>query len=315
MTQETTTHGSQDPFKKRGFKSIKQSVTTSLTEVRTGMFGKRRVYPTKWDRLNRNFLGGLQPGKMYVVAGRPGVGKSAFSNQLIFDVLDSNQDKEILVLYWSFEMPGYQQILRAGAKGSKKEVSELLSVEQKLTDAEYEKYRDEVIKYNDYPMYFNNIPRDMEFIKETNIDITNKYPDKTIINVFDHSRLILSGKDQELQKLNEVSKGCMWLQAKIGCINILLSQLNRNIEQEYRAKAQYQPLLTDLFGGDSIGQDAHVVLMLQRPNDLYGITDKYCGHDPIGLLAIHVEKNRDGLLGMIPYEAEMSTFTINERKK
>ena len=315
MTQETTTHGSQDPFKKRGFKSIKQSVTTSLTEVRTGMFGKRRVYPTKWDRLNRNFLGGLQPGKMYVVAGRPGVGKSAFSNQLIFDVLDSNQDKEILVLYWSFEMPGYQQILRAGAKGSKKEVSELLSVEQKLTDAEYEKYRNEVIKYNDYPMYFNNIPRDMEFIKDSNVEITNRNPDATIINVFDHSRLILSGKDQELQKLNEVSKGCMWLQAKIGCINILLSQLNRNIEQEHRAKAQYQPLLTDLFGGDSIGQDAHVVMMLQRPYDLYGITDKYCGHDPIGLLAIHVEKNRDGLLGMIPFEAEMSTFTINERKK
>ena len=212
-------------------------------------------------------------------------------------------------------MPGYQQILRAGAKGSKKEVSELLSVEQKRTDSEYEKYRDEVIKYNDYPMYFNNIPRDMEFIKDSNVEITNRNPDATIINVFDHSRLILSGKDQELQKLNEVSKGCMWLQAKIGCINILLSQLNRNIEQEHRAKAQYQPLLTDLFGGDSIGQDAHVVMMLQRPNDLYGITDKYCGHDPIGLLAIHVEKNRDGLLGMIPFEAEMSTFTINERKK
>ena len=107
----------------------------------------------------------------------------------------------------------------------------------------------------------------------------------------------------------------MWLQAKMGSINILLSQLNRNIEQEHRAKAQYQPLLTDLFGGDSIGQDAHVVMMLQRPYDLYGISELYCGEDPIGLLACHIEKNRDGLLGMIPYEAEMSTFTINERKK
>ena len=54
-------------------------------------------------------------------------------------------------------------------------------------------------------------------------------------------------------------------------------------------------------------------MMLQRPNDLYGITDKYCDEDPVGLLAVHVEKNRDGLLGMIPYEAEMSTFTIKER--
>ena len=107
----------------------------------------------------------------------------------------------------------------------------------------------------------------------------------------------------------------MYLQSKMGTVNILLSQLNRNIEQEHRAKNQYQPLLTDLFGGDSIGQDAHVVMILNRPNALYGITGTYCDEDPIGLLACHIEKNRDGMLGMIPYEAEMSTFTINERKK
>ena len=316
MTQKITNeHASHDPFKDNGFKSIKQSVMTSLNEVKTAMLGNRKVYPTKWGRLNNNLLGGLQPGKMYVIAGRPGVGKSAFSNQMIFDILDSNEDKNVLVLYWSFEMPGYQQILRAGSKGSNKQVSELLSVQQKLTEAEYIRYRDEVIKYNHYPMYFNNIPRNMDFIKQANVDVGTTHPNSTIINVFDHSRLILSGKEQELQKLNEISKGCMWMQAKMGCINILLSQLNRNIEQEHRAKAQYQPLLTDLFGGDSIGQDAHVVMMLQRPHDLYGITDIYCGEDPVKLLACHVEKNRDGLLGMIPYEAEMSTFTINERIK
>ena len=313
MKQKETPKELRDPFKEGGFKSINKAISASLHQVTDGMKGKRTIYPTKWPRLNKNLLGGLQPGKMYVIAGRPGVGKSAFSNQLIFDLLDNNQFKKLLVLYWSFEMPGYQQILRAGAKGSNKQVSELLSVEHKLENDAYEAFKKEVLKYSHYPIYFNNIPRDMEFVKKSNVDITNKYPDHTIINVFDHSRLILSEKDQELQKLNEVSKGCMWLQAKMGCINILLSQLNRNIEQEHRAKAQYQPLLTDLFGGDSIGQDAHVVMMLQRPNDLYGITDKYCNEDPIGLLALHVEKNRDGLLGMIPYEAEMSTFTINER--
>jgi replicative DNA helicase len=315
MTQKITSNPElQDPFKEKGFKNIKQSVATSLNQVKTAMLGQRKVYPTKWPRLNRNLLGGLQPGKMYVIAGRPGVGKSAFSNQMIFDLLDTNTTQKLLVLYWSFEMPGYQQILRAGAKGSGKQVSQLLSVQQKLTEIEYEKYKEEVIKYNNYPMYFNNIPRNMDFIKEANVDITNKKPDYVIINVFDHSRLILSDKEQELQKLNDISKGCMWLQAKMGTINILLSQLNRNIEQEHRAKNQYQPLLTDLFGGDSIGQDAHVVMMLQRPYDLYGINELYCNEDPVGLLACHIEKNRDGLLGMIPYEAEMSTFTINERK-
>ena len=303
----------QDPFKDSGFKSIKNAVTTSLNHIKTGMMGNRNVYPTKWKRLNRNLLGGLQPGKMYVVAGRPGVGKSAFSNQLIFDMLDASPTKQVIVLYWTFEMPGYQQILRAGSKGANKQVLELLSVEQKLSDEAFKKYRDEVIKYNDYPIYFNNIPRTMEFIQNANIQICNKRPDHTVVNVFDHSRLVLGDATTELQRLNTVSKGCMWMQSKMGVINILLSQLNRNIEQEHRAKAQYQPLLTDLFGGDSIGQDAHVVMMLQRPHDLYGITDSYCNEDPKGLLAVHIEKNRDGLLGMIPYEAEMSTFTINER--
>lgn len=315
MTQKTTPdQESQDLFKDRGFKSIGKAISTSLNHVVQGMQGRRRVFPTKWKRLNKNLLGGLQPGKMYVIAGRPGVGKSAFSNQLIFDVLDNNKDKPLLVLYWSFEMPGYQQILRAGSKGSGKQVSELLSVERRLEQTEFDKFKQAVQAYGQYPIYFNNIPRTIEFIKEANIDITNKKPDHTIINVFDHSRLILSNREQELQKLNDVSKGCMWLQSKIGAVNILLSQLNRNIEQEHRAKAQYQPLLTDLFGGDSIGQDAHVVMMLQRPHDLYGITELYCNEDPQGLLACHMEKNRDGLLGMISFEAEMSTFTINERQ-
>jgi len=315
MQHKTTppNQGSHDLFKDNGFKSINKAISASLYQVQDGMQGKRRIYPTKWPRLNKNLLGGLQPGKMYVIAGRPGVGKSAFSNQLIFDLLDSNDKDKLLVLYWSFEMPGYQQILRAGSKGSGKEVGDLLSVTNRLDNDAYEHFKKEVMKYAHYPVQFNNVPRDMEFIKEANVEITQRYPDKTIINVFDHSRLILSDKDKELLKLNEVSKGCMWMQSTMGCINILLSQLNRNIEQEHRAKAQYQPLLTDLFGGDSIGQDAHVVMMLQRPNDLYGITDTYCQEDPVGLLACHVEKNRDGLLGMIPYEAEMSTFTIKER--
>ena len=108
------------------------------------MLGKRKVLPTKWNRLNRNLLGGLQPGKMYVIAGRPGVGKSAFSNQLIFDLLDNNPDKKVVVLYWSFEMPGHQQILRAGSKDVKKQVLDLLSVETKLSEGEYELYKEKV---------------------------------------------------------------------------------------------------------------------------------------------------------------------------
>ena len=293
---------------------ISKEVERSIQHVSDGMNGRRNVLPTKWDRLNKNLMGGLQPGKMYVVAGRPGVGKSAFSNQLIFDLLDKNAQKEIIVVYWSFEMPGDQQILRAGSKDTKLQTFELLSVEQKLSQDKFKRYVDETQKYKQYPIYFCSIPQNMEMMKKVNNQIFLKHPRKTIVNLIDHSRLVSGREDTELQRLNTLSKGCMWMQSKMQSVTILLSQLNRNIEQEHRAKNQYQPLLTDLFGGDSIGQDAHVVMMLQRPYDLYNLTEKYCGEDPIGLLAVHIEKNRDGLLGMIPFQTDLSTFTINERK-
>jgi replicative DNA helicase len=312
MTDES--QGDSEVLRARGFQTINKAVDQSIMIVKNAMNGERDVYPTKWARLNRNLLGGLQKGKMYVIAGRPGVGKSAFSNQLVFDVLDQNQDKNIIVLYWSFEMPGHQQIMRSASKEVNKEILELLSVEARLKDEDFKNYANRVDRFRKYPIYFNSIPRTMEYIKQTNEQVFFDNPKATVMNIFDHSRLIKgSNEHTELQKLNEISKGCMWMQAKMDVINILLSQLNRNIEQEHRAKAQYQPLLTDLFGGDSIGQDAHVVMILNRPNDIYGITATYCEEDPVGLLACHVEKNRDGLLGMIPYEAEMSTFTINER--
>ena len=308
-------HDNSDVLSRRGFQTIDKAVRQSIKIVKDAKRGMRSVLPTKWSRLNRNLLGGLQKGKMYVIAGRPGVGKSAFSNQLIFDVLDTNQDKNVIVLYWSFEMPGYQQIMRTVSNKVDKNIADLLSVDTTLSDENLSNYVDKAEIYSKYPIYFHNIPKDMEFIKKVNVDVFNDYPTATVVNLYDHSRLISGEGDSELQRLNVVSKTCMWLQAKMGVINILLSQLNRNIEQEHRAKNQYQPMLTDLFGGDSIGQDAHVVMILNRPYDLYGVTDSYCEEVPQGLLACHIEKNRDGMLGMIPYEADLSTFTIYERIK
>lgn len=300
-------------YTKRGFQTIGTAVQESIDVVKEAKLGQRKVLPTSWKRLNRNLLGGLQQGKMYVIAGRPGVGKSAFSNQLVFDVLDVNSDKNITVLYWTFEMPGYQQVMRSAAKDVKKQLGELFSIDSPLSDVDFRLYADKVKKYKDYAIYFNNIPRTMDYIINANREINAEHPETVVINLFDHSRLIRGREDTELKRLDAISKGCMLMQSELGVITILLSQLNRNIEQEHRARNQYQPLLTDIFGGDSIGQDAHVVIILNRPFDLYGITSEYCGEDPKGLLACHMEKNRDGLLGMIGYEADMSTFTIKER--
>ena len=301
-----------------GFQPMKAAVRQSIAIVKDAMEGRRDILPTRWPRLNRQLLGGLQPNKMYVIAGRPGSGKSAFSNQLLFDVLDLAKinGKKVVVFYWTFEMPGYQQVLRSASKDTRKTLADLYSVDTPLLEQEFQSYINAVSRYTRFPIYFQNRPRSVSYMETATRRFHALNPDTLIINLIDHSRLVPEDKvDEEIIRLNILSKGCMRMQAENYCLTILLSQLNRNIESPDRAKNQYQPILSDVFGADSLSQDGHCVMIIQRPGDLYGITAPYLGEDPKGLMAIHLEKNRDGILGMVPFDFNGATFTITERKR
>lgn len=298
-----------------GFQPIHKAIDQCYANIIAGKKGERFVFPTKWKKLNGLLLGGLQPGKMYVIAGRPGSGKSAFSNKMLFDMLEHPKNNgRLIVLYWSFEMPGYQQLMRIGSSNIGKKMSELLSVDTEFQDLHFEQFIKSMNPYKKYPIYFNNNAKDIAYVNKVTRRIASLNPDKIIINLFDHSRLFKKKKEEsELQMLTDLSHTCIELQQDTKCITVLLSQLNRNIESNERAANLYQPMLSDLFGADSIGQDAHVVMIINRPYDMYDITVPYCGQNPKGLLAIHMEKNRDGELGMLPFNCDMSKFTIEER--
>lgn len=316
MMAESQENYKLDLFKELKFQSIEEAVKQSYAEILAGIKQERIVFPTNWQRFNRQLNGGLSPGKLYVIGGRPGVGKSMFSNQLLFDVLDNDMSKnnKLLVLYWTFEMPGYQQVLRIGSAKTSVSTFDLLSVENILDDISYQTYVRMMEKYKKYPIYFKNNAQNLKYVETVITRIHEEYPDKIILNVFDHSRLFIKSKEEsELEMLTNLSHLCIHLQQKTKCINILLSQLNRNIEKPERMEQQYQPMLSDLFGADSLGQDAEVVIMLNRPHDLYNITKPYLGENPVNLLAVHLEKNRNGNIGFIPFETDMKYFKLSER--
>ena len=301
---------------KLGFEHISKSTFKAIKEVKAAQKGERIVFPTKFPRLNRQLMGGLTPGKLLIISGRPGSGKSMFSNQMIFDVLDlaAKANRKVIVLYWSFEMPGSEQVIRSASKDTGLNMLDLYSIDKTLADRDLIRFTKAVYQYKKYPIYFQNTSKSITFVQTRVHKIQELFPEYQIINLFDHSRLFDPEQEKsELERLVNISHGCMKMQSETRCINIILSQLNRNIEREHRAKQQYQPLLSDLFGSDSLGQDAQVVMMINRPYDMYGITDQYCGEDPKNLLALHIEKNRTGQLGMIPFETNMKNFSIKER--
>lgn len=305
---------SNDELKSLGFQHINSVVNQSIAVVGQAQRGERKVFPTKWPRLNKQLLGGLQPGKLYVIGGRPGSGKSTFSNQMLFDMLDHPKNKDqLIVLYWSFEMPGYQQIMRAASAKQHMSLHELLSVESQLSDQNFGEFMKIVSNYKNYPVFFANKAVSVdEAVKKTK-RIVALHPKHTVVNLFDHSRLFKGNESDELHRLTRLSHECIHLGREFDVINIILSQLNRNIETKERAANQYKPLQSDIFGADSIGQDAHAVMIINRPYDMYKIQTLYNGFNPQGLLALHLVKNRDGNIGMLPFDADMSKFDIQER--
>lgn len=299
-----------------GFKHISNVIDESEKEVSEARDGDVIYYPTKFNNFNEHLMGGLYPSTYYCFAGRPGSGKSLFSNQIIFDVLELSKDRNIIILYWTFEMTGSRQVLRIGSRESKLTLKELRSINKRLSDVDFSRYKESIKKYKSFPIYFNEVPRDDEFIYKINESIHKSKPDIQIINVLDHSRLVRGSKfDGELQRLDRLSKTFVLCMKSFKSIIILLSQLNREIEKPERAKKQFIPQLTDIFGADSIAQDSDFVGIINRPFDMYGITAKYLGEDPKGLLALHIVKNRDGELGMIPFEANLKHFNLHERDK
>lgn len=302
-------------FDFNGFKSMKETIDEANAYVKNAREGNRIVFPNKFHRYTKQLMGGWQPGKMYTYGGRPGSGKSQVTNQLLFDTLDlaKASGHKMIVFYWSFEMPGYQQLIRIASGDLGQDVYDLI---QESTDQRpYIKFQEVLNKFKHYPIYFYNIPTSLTLFKGKINQFCINNPDVTVINLIDHTRLFAGGNKDEMQRIADVTKALMETQSKYGTITVLLSQLNRQIESNDRANTQYQPMLSDLFGSDAVGQDSHVVTIINRPHDMYGIEETYCGENPRGLMALHIVKNREGQLGMVPLQTHYPSFKLTERPK
>lgn len=239
-----------------GFRHISEVSQTAISNLNKIRAGKMQHILTRWSTVNK-ITQGFQLGEQIVIAARPGVGKSATVNMIAQDVFNTKINpilsQNVIVLYWSWEMPDYQQVYRMLSSESQKTVKELTSCLNPIDDNTFQYLQETSKKYRNYPIFFRDTPINADTWSKVLDKVNDMYPDKYIINIIDHTRLVKKNNHfSEEQKITEFMEVGVEMKNKIGCTNIFLSQLNRDIEKEKdRTKiGTNPPVLSDIFGSD-----------------------------------------------------------------
>lgn len=127
---------------------------------------------TRWKKLNRCCMGGIEPNTVYTIAGISGSGKSSVANLIQTDLIDLNPNRDIVVLTFSLEMVGFRQIGRTLSNKLRRTTSDLYSSHQDLDDDTYQKVINVSNQLKNYPIYFVDNPGSPEQVRQTILSFT-----------------------------------------------------------------------------------------------------------------------------------------------
>ena len=215
-----------------------------------------------------NVLGGLQPSDLLIIAGRPGMGKTALGTNMAFHcarayVEDMEAGAEfprgMPVLFFSLEMAAQQLAGRILSEQAKIEVWQIRN--GKFSDAEWEAFVLATQNLSNLPLFIDDsggisiaqiAARARRLKREKNIGLI----------IIDYLQLVESSRRAEnrVQEITEVTKGLKALAKELNIPIIALSQLSRGVD----ARDDKRPVLSDLRESGSIEQDADVVMFVYR---------------------------------------------------
>lgn len=252
---------------------------------------------TRWNKLNKCCMGGIEPNTVYTVTGISGSGKSSFANLIQTDIIDKNPNMDVIVLTFSLEMVGFRQIGRTLSNKLKKTTSDLYSSNKDLDDTTFKEVINVAEQLKDYPIYFVDDPGSPEQVSKTIMKFYEekvKGKNKYFVIIYDHT-LLTKRVGTTLDTLSELQE--VFIQVKkLPLTSVLqITQMNRNIESSERINnpTSHYPMRSDLSSSDSIFQASDYVLVIHRPETL-NIAEYGPNHLPThNKVYIHILKNRD----------------------
>jgi replicative DNA helicase len=228
-------------------------------------------------------LEGLEPGNLYIVAGRPGMGKSLFESAIAI----YNAARGRSVARFNLEMPAVQTWQRAAAALSGINFRDIRK--GKLTDNQMTQLGQALGEAGQWRMWVDDTPAltlSQMSAKCRRIQAEHGLDMVTV----DFLQLMgATGNHQNRnQEVGYNSRGLKNLAKNLNVPIVALAQLSRQVEQ----RSDKHPQLSDLRDSGEIEQDADAVLMLYR--------DEYYAKDLSerpNQVDIGIEKNRHGETG------------------
>ena len=252
---------------------------------------------TRWDKLNKQCMGGIEPNTIYTFAGISGTGKSSLCNTLTTDIIDLNPDQQVVVLNFSLEMVGFRQVGRTISSKLRKTTSTLYSSETDLDDETFRRVIAVSNQLKEYPIYFVDDPGTPMQIEQTIRSFYDQYvkgTGKHFVITYDHT-LLTKQIGSVIETTSELEK--VFIRAKkLPLTSIIqIAQMNREIEKPERINnpMSHYPMRSDLSSSDAMFQASDYVFVLHRP-EILNITEYGPNRLPTAnKVYMHLLKNRD----------------------
>ena len=247
---------------------------SDITGVPTGM--------TDLDRMTS----GLQPGDLVIVAGRPSMGKTAFSVNIGENVAI---ESGLPVAIFSMEMGGSQLAMRMLGSVGRLDQHRLRT--GRLNDEDWPRLTHAIQKMNDAQIFIDETPALSSIELRARSRRLSRQCGKLGLIIVHYLQLMSANSPGENRatEISEISRNLKGLAKELGCPVIALSQLNRSLEQ----RPNKRPVMSDLRESGAIEQDADLILFIYR-DEVYNpdSPDK-------GTAEIIIGKQRNGPIGAV----------------
>jgi len=256
------------------------------TKIAGEMLDHQEMLETDFRNVDR-IIGGVAPGELIIIGGRPSMGKTALA--LDFTLSWARNGKA--VTYFTLEMSHRAFIERAICNLARVDMTIIKGGDPPKEDLE--KLYAAALELKELPVIVNEggttPERQIAFVR------AQKKARGVDVVVVDYLQLMNTSSrvESRQQEITAISSKLKRLAMAENIPVIVLSQLNRQVE----SRESHRPRLSDLRESGSLEQDADVVLLLHR-EDYYRRSEKPGSYERDGLAEVIVAKNKRGPAGI-----------------